>query len=104
MRTSIAPEALLHQIAIRLAPLRELSVEELAALPEWSTDLVPFGDKRAELITYSIPREDGSRSIVVQAIPEGTGLVYRNVHAAGFRVSPDGERVPIGEPEIFEFK
>ena len=100
----IAAEALLHQIAIRLAPLRELSAAKLAALPEWSTELVPFGDTRAELITYSILRADGSRSIVVQAVPEGTGLVWRNVHAAGFRVLPGGEKVPIGEPETFEFK
>lgn len=103
-RPDIAAEALQHQIAVRLAPLRELSVAELAALPEWSTELVPFGDTRAELITYSILREDGSRSIVVQAIPDGTGFVYRNVHAAGFRVLPGGEKVPIEEPEIFEFK
>lgn len=100
----IEPDALLHQIALRLTALAELSPEEFARLPEWSTELVRFGNTSAKLTTYSILREDGTRSIVVQATPEGTGIVWRNVQAAGFRIFPNGDRVAIGEPEIFEFK
>lgn len=103
MGKSITPEALTHQVAIRLAALAELSVEELARLPEWSTERVYFGKTWAKLTTYSILRSDSSRSIVVQAMPEGTGHVWTQVQAAGFRVFRNGDRAPIGEPEIFEF-
>jgi len=103
VRASIAPEALRHQIGIRLAALAELSHQELAALPGWSTERVYFGQTWAKLTTYSILRDDGTRSIVVQAIPEGTGRVWTDVQAAGFRVLLSGALVSIGEPEIFEF-
>ncbi len=95
--------ALQEIVADRLARLRGLAFRELAGMAEWHSEFVSVGSRRVKFVTYSLARSDGSRAIVVQAFPEGTGLVWRDVRAAGFRVWPDGSTREVGPPEIYEF-
>jgi hypothetical protein len=101
--SSISPEAVQHQVRHRLAALRVLSFAELAVLPEWCSEDVPFGQRVADVTTYRHTGPDGALQIVVQCMPEGrdTGFVWAGVFAEGFWIWPDGRTEPL--PDRFRF-
>ncbi len=103
--TSIAPEAVRHQVLLRLDTLRALSYATLAELPPWRTEQVVFGVNIAHVTTYCERLADGILEIVVQCMPEGetTGRIWRGVVAEGFRLEPDGTRRPLPDAARFGY-
>jgi hypothetical protein len=89
---TIRREAVEHQVRHRVAALRLQPYDALAALPEWHTERVPFGNQIASVTTYRGRAPDGRLEIVVQCLPDGeeTGVVWRGSFADGFWTWPDG--------------
>lgn len=96
------PDAVRHQIQLRLAALRARPFEALCELAEYATEKVPFGPQVFNLTTYC-DREDAAVRIVVQAIPADAGIVWTEAQALGFRCWPSGATESVPERELYEF-
>lgn len=92
MKPQVHPEAIKHQVRIRIEDLRKLPYEELAKLPEWSTTDIKFGDTVAKLTIYREGNSGERLTIAVQCRPQGStdSIVWRGVYAEGFHVRSDG--------------
>jgi hypothetical protein len=101
----VPEEAVRHQVKHRLARLRELSFDELAALPAWRTEDVEFGPRLAAVTVYRDVAPDGALEIVVQCMPDGaaTGIIWRGVYAEGFWIWPNGRTVPLPEDRRYYY-
>ena len=105
MDHELRPEAAKHQVSLRLEKLRTLSYAQLSDLPPWSTEIMPFGNTKAQLTTYC-EREQGDRlTIVVQFVPEGgvDGLIWHGVYAEGFWITAEGTILPLPDAQRFGF-
>ena len=101
----VNPDAVKHQVQFRIEALRARTCDDLVQLPEWTTELVSFGETECELITYRIGAPGDDIKIVVQALPPGSrrGVLWIGVQAAGLRIAPDGATMRMTERELYDY-
>ena len=101
----VNPDAVKHQMQLRIQALRTRTYDDLVHLPEWTSELVPFGRTECEVITYRNGAPGDDITIVVQALPPGSrrGVLWIGVQAAGFHITPDGATKSMTERELYEY-
>ena len=105
MDHQLRSEAVRHQVRLRLDTLRAQSYAQLSERPPWSTEIIPFGNTKAELITYCEREQSDRLTIVVQFVPEGgvDGVVWHGVYAEGFWITAEGRILPLPDAQRFGF-
>jgi hypothetical protein len=86
------PDAIKHQVRLRLDALRDLTYEALANMPDFSKSFVRFGNANVKINTYREGDSGKTLAIIVQGSPDGATekVLWRDVYAEGFYVQPDG--------------
>src|SRR5262245_29105307 len=91
------------EVAGRLAKLRQLSIDEIGALPESETKELNILGERVLLGIYRKPQGRDQTLVVTQAVHDRWFGIMSEVEAAGFLVMPGGEKVDAPEPILWDY-
>lgn len=96
-------QAARQQIDDRLRRLRLTPFEDLATLPAFAVEDIPFGSDIWSLTTYRQSVKDGLQ-IVVQIGPPQPKFLLVQVQADGFHIDRSGAVAPLSDSELDEFR